>query len=99
MDDPADSSSRVSCSSLRLTTICRNTRMDRPSSISRAPASARAFFEFQQVPLPQQALPEGATPLCEQFGDVLGGCCTCPVALQFGYIVPGCNRACPRLHH
>ena len=49
------------------------------SSISSAPASARAFLEVQQVPFPQQALAKGAAPLCEQFGDLFGGCCTCPV--------------------
>lgn len=43
--------------------------------------SSSAFLEVQQVPLPQQALAKGAAPPCEQFGDLVGGFCTCPVAL------------------
>jgi hypothetical protein len=61
--------------------------------------SARAFLEVQQVPLPQKALAKGAAPLCEQFGHLFGGFRTCPVALQFGPIGLGRDRARARLHH
>src|SRR6202035_4391813 len=50
------------------------------SCISSAPTSARAFLEVQQVPLPQQPLAKGTARLRKQLGDLLGRCCTCPVA-------------------